>query len=49
MKRVPITLKWRGPETKRASRIKADKTAQLSRECGWQKPLVKVAGKENQR
>jgi hypothetical protein len=49
MKRASITLKWRGPETKRVSFIKAAKTIQLSKECGWQKPLVKVASKENQR
>lgn len=49
MKRAIVTLKWRGPETKRASFVKAAKTIQLSQECGWQKPLVRVAGKENQR
>lgn len=48
MKRVPMTLKWRGPETKRISFRKAETTIQLSKECGWQKPLVKVAGKEKQ-
>lgn len=49
MKRASLTLKWRGPETKRLSFLKAGKTGQLSKECGWEKPLVKVAGKENQR
>ena len=49
MKRATITLRWRGPETKRLSVLKARTTGQLSKECGWEKPLVKVAGKENQR
>jgi hypothetical protein len=49
MKRVPVTPRFRGPQTKRSERLRVEMIAKLSEECGWQKPLVKVAGKENQR
>jgi len=48
MKRVPVTPRYRGPQTKRSERIPVEMIAKLSEECGWQKPLVKLAGKEKQ-
>lgn len=42
MKQVVITPRYRGPETKRAERLRIEKIAELSGRLGWQKPLVKL-------
>lgn len=49
MKRVPVTPRFRGPQTKRSERLRVEMIAKLSKECGSQRPLVKVAGKESSR
>lgn len=45
MKRVPVTPRFRGPQTKRTERLRVEMIAKLSKECGWQRPIVKLAGK----
>jgi hypothetical protein len=42
VKRATVTFRGRGPITRYADRLKAKTTARLSRECGWQKPLIKL-------
>lgn len=48
MKQVVITPRWRGPQTKRAERLRIEKIAQLSEQCGWQKPLLKLPKDKHQ-
>jgi hypothetical protein len=42
MKRVPVTPRYRGPQTKRSERLRVEMLAKLSEECGWGKPVVKL-------
>jgi hypothetical protein len=42
MKRVPVSPRYRGPQTKRSERLRVEMLAKLSIECGWQKPLIKL-------
>jgi hypothetical protein len=42
MKRVPVSPRYRGPQTKRSERLRVEMLAKLSEECGWQKPLIKL-------
>jgi hypothetical protein len=42
MKRVSLTPRYRGPQTKRSERLRVEMIAKLSEECGWAKPVVKL-------
>lgn len=42
MKRVCVTARYRGPQTKRFENLRIAMIAKLSEECGWAKPIVKL-------
>ncbi|WP_160195437.1 hypothetical protein [Microvirga sp. BSC39] len=48
MKRVSLTPSHRGPETKRAERKRVEMIAELSKHCGWAKPVVKIPKDKHQ-
>lgn len=48
MKQVVITPRFRGPQTKRSERLRIQKISELSEQCGWQKPLVKLPKDKHQ-
>ncbi|NBJ13308.1 hypothetical protein [Microvirga arsenatis] len=42
MKRVPVTPRYRGPITRYTEKRRIDVIAELSKHCGWGKPIVKL-------
>jgi hypothetical protein len=48
MKRVLISPRFRGPQTKRSERLRVEMIAKLSEECGWAKPVVKLPKDKHQ-
>ncbi|MBB3020696.1 hypothetical protein FHR70_003782 [Microvirga lupini] len=48
MKRVSLTPRYRGPQTKRSERLRVAMIAKLSEELGWAKPVVKLPKDKHQ-
>ena len=48
MKPVVITPKFRGPQTKRAEKIRIETTSRLCREMGLPKPVVRLPKEKQQ-
>lgn len=42
MSRLTLTPRWRGPQTKRAERLRIETTSRLCRELGREKPVIKL-------
>jgi len=42
MKPVVLIPRWRGPQTKRAERVRIETTSRLCRELGLPKPIIKL-------
>jgi hypothetical protein len=48
MKQVVITPRYRGPQTKRAARLKIETTSRLCKELGLPKPILKLPKDKHQ-
>ncbi|HZH10597.1 MAG TPA: hypothetical protein VEZ24_09510 [Microvirga sp.] len=48
MKQVVITPRPRGPVTRYTEKLRVNKIAELSKHCGWKKPLLKLPKDKHQ-